>query len=61
MANKKQNRYKVNIGVSYEKEVYVEADNSYDAIHTVKNILLKRSLISKPHWMRKAHTVMRIL
>ena len=44
MANKKQNRYKVNIGVSYEKEVYVEADNSYDAIHTVKNILLKSNL-----------------
>lgn len=44
MANKKQNKYKVRLGVSYEKEIYVEADNAYDALHIIKKILLKSNL-----------------
>lgn len=43
---KNQKKYNVTIGVSYEKEVCIEAENSYDAIRSLKNILLKSDVFS---------------
>ena len=43
---KNQKKYNVTIGVNYEKEVCIEAENSYDAIRSLKNILLKSDVFS---------------
>lgn len=43
---KNQKKYNVTTGVNYEQEVCIEAENSYDAIRSLKNILMKSDVFS---------------
>lgn len=45
MANKDKRKYKVMIGVSYEKDITVEAENSYEALAIVNKALVNSNLI----------------